>query len=245
MICVFVGLNSGSLVKGQTDVFLFVEEQPPATSESRSVNARVVYVSGAGQVQSYRCENDLILGLAESTLPVEGLMRRLAGLPTASLSGLADATDALAPPSQALSGHLRIAIRRSGGELAVWEGAPGVLPSALRKTVQEAWALAAQAAPVPSASGSVLRADRMSAERRDECRALKFFKPAPLPHERNPALSAALASPFRLIPLPAGARPLAAMAAKGESARAPCLVNDEGYEVACYSVAGPSHTSGP
>ncbi|MFH1725202.1 MAG: hypothetical protein ABII00_11365 [Elusimicrobiota bacterium] len=225
--------------------FIFIEEQPPFTSEDRTAKSVAFYLEDGGLVQRYACEDYLIEELKEASLPVAGVFRALNGIPSESLPAKQESAEAMLPPSQAHPGHLRVIARQSGGARLSWAGQPDAVPSRLAALIRRAKALAARAKRVPPASGAFLRADALDADNLAEYRAGNSLKTLKNVEEMDPALRETLAHPFRLIPVSAGANPFSAFAMKGEPDRLRLLYKETSYEVIRYSWARPSRPATP
>ncbi|MBI2437371.1 MAG: hypothetical protein HYV36_00950 [Lentisphaerae bacterium] len=237
ILSALIGLASGStsaLPQGQASAFIFIEERPAFTSADRTAQAQVIYLNDRGKVQRYACADDKITAFAESSLSVEPCFKTLAALSLKALPTAPAPADENQPPSQAGSSHTRVVLRQAPGAEYIWEGTTSLVPAELGKLLEEARKLAAQARPA-AAAGVFVRADLMSAQRRDEYRSMRLLRQVQNLNDLAPVLPAALAHPFCLIRAPAGENPLAAFAVKGEPSQVQIVFQDTGYEFSRYT----------
>lgn len=236
-LSVIISLAGGRATASSQDGFIFIEERPPFTSLDQTAKTQVTYLNDRGLVQRYACEDAKITVLAESSLNVADCFKRLSAISFKDLKSAP--ADENQPPSQAGPGHTRIALRKVSGEEYSWEGTTPLVPAGLNKLLEEARALATRSKPAAQAARTFVRADVLSAARREELQVMRLLQKVQNPNELSPILREALQRPFCLIRVLAGVNPFAAFTVKGDPDQLPLLVNATGYELNRYSF-GPA-----
>ncbi|MBI2441194.1 MAG: hypothetical protein HYV35_07485 [Lentisphaerae bacterium] len=235
---VLISLASGGTSAPPQGALIFIEDRPAFTSADRTAQNKAIYLNDRGKVQRYVSEDHTIKAFAESALDVANCFKTLSALSFKSLPTGPVPADENQPPSQAGPGHTRLVLRQAPGVEYIWEGTTTLVPTELRKLLEEARALAAQARPA-AATGVFVRADLMSAQRRDEYRAMRLLRQVENLKDLTPVLQEALAHPFCLISAPSGENPLAAFAVKGAPSQVHIVFQDTGYELSRYSSGPP------
>lgn len=238
ILSAFICLTANGENAPHRDAFIFIEERPAFTSEDRTARTRVIYLNDRGKVQHYTCEDDKIKTFAESALNVADCFKTLSAISLKSLPTGPAPADEKQPPAQAGPSHTCLILRKASGAEYSWEGTTSLVPAELGKLAEKARALAAQARPVTA--GVFVRADLMSTQRRDECRAMRLLHQVQNIEDLHPVLQEALTRPFCLVPIPPHANPFAALAVKGEPDQLQLIFNETGYELSRYSLGPPS-----
>lgn len=235
ILSVLIGLASGGATAPPQGGFIFIEERPPFTSEGRTAQAHVTYLNDRGLVQRYACEDNKIKALVESSLSVADCFKTLSAISFKALPTAPEPADENQLPAQAGPSHTRLIVRQASGAEYSWEGTTSLVPADLRKLLEEARSLAVLPTPAAAAARVFVRADVLSAQRREEYRAMRLLHEVQNPNELSPVLREALLRPFCLISVPSGVNPFAAFAVKGEPDQLQLLFNETGYELNRYS----------